>query len=103
VGPRAGLDAVVKRKIPFIDPAGSSTPIVQPVAQPDSVLPVSHVTLILMFWKLKSVEKLFLQTAAMFRIVQYFPLLIAKYSQDGEMFLVRFCILNISVIFVLKA
>jgi len=31
VGPRAGLDMVVKRKDPFSAPVGSGTPVVQPV------------------------------------------------------------------------
>jgi len=31
VGPRAGLDAVARRKNPIIAPAGNWTPVVQPV------------------------------------------------------------------------
>jgi hypothetical protein len=33
MGPRAGLDAVAKRKDPFLVPIGNRTPVVQPVAQ----------------------------------------------------------------------
>jgi len=32
VGPRAGLDAVAKRKNPFIAPVGNRTPVAQSVA-----------------------------------------------------------------------
>jgi hypothetical protein len=32
VGPRAGLDAVLKEKIPFLAPTGNQIPIIQPVA-----------------------------------------------------------------------
>jgi len=32
VGPRAGLDAMAKRKIPIIAPAGNWTQVLQPVA-----------------------------------------------------------------------
>jgi hypothetical protein len=31
VGPRPGLDAVLKRKAPFPVPVGNRTPVVQPV------------------------------------------------------------------------
>jgi hypothetical protein len=35
VGPRAGLDAVEKRKIPYL--VGNRTPAVQPVARPTEI------------------------------------------------------------------
>jgi len=38
VGPRAGLDAVVRREYPIIAPTENQTPVIQPVSYPSSMI-----------------------------------------------------------------